>query len=58
MPVHLDTYGAIAKVKGALQIKEFYSNMSIPIIFGGDFNSHIDWAKDVFDVFDTFKNQL
>lgn len=58
MPIHLDTYGAVAKVKGALQIKALCDNMNIPIIFGGDFNSHRDWAKGVFDIFDTFAQDV
>jgi endonuclease/exonuclease/phosphatase family metal-dependent hydrolase len=54
MPVHLETVGLQAKIKGAMQIKELCNGLTIPVIFGGDFNSHVSFAKEVFDVLDTF----
>jgi endonuclease/exonuclease/phosphatase family metal-dependent hydrolase len=54
MPIHLETFGMQAKIKGAKQIKDFCEGVTIPIIFGGDFNAHYQYQREVFDSFDSF----
>lgn len=52
MSIHLETFGMQAKIKAARQIKEFCEELTMPIIFGGDFNSHYKYHRNIFDSFD------